>query len=118
MRSPSASSNVFNLSPLGRSALFMAAGRAIESKKNENDRAFYDPFAHLFASSNGSKGNKYLKKMSKYAVNYIKHRTLYIDNHLTKIIQQSHTQKIDVVFIGIGCDTRAYRMDIISQNPN
>eukprot|EP01084_Bolivina_argentea_P095896 172397_1 len=105
----------FNLSPLGRSALFMAAGRAVESKKPQNERAFYDPYAHLFADSMGT---KYLKKMSKYAVSYIKYRTLYIDNHIKNILNMYDNQNIEIIFLGIGCDTRSYRMDIINHNQN
>lgn len=111
-------SKVFGLSPLGRSALFMAAGRAAESNKHKNERAFYDPYAHLFATSDDCKGNKYLNKMSKYAVAYIKHRTLYIDNHLTNIINKFNNEQIDIVILGVGCDTRSYRMNAIKNNPN
>ena len=106
----------FELSPLGRSALFMAAGRAVESNKHKNQRAFYDPYAHLFSDS---LGNKYLNKMSKYAVSYIKFRTLYIDNHIKNIIKKiDNNDDIEIVILGVGCDTRSYRMDEIINNPN
>eukprot|EP01083_Nonionella_stella_P045820 122832_1 len=108
-------SKIFSLSPLGRSALFMAAGRAIESHKPKNERLFYDPYAHLFADSMGS---KYLKKMSKYAVSYIKYRTLYIDDHITTIVNKFKNEKIEIVCLGVGCDARSYRLESITNNPN
>ena len=79
---------ILTLSPLCRSVLFMAAGRAVESIKMDMKEHFMIHI-HLFADSLGT---KYLNKMSKYAVSYIKFRALFVDNHITNIINKFNDQ--------------------------
>merc|ERR1712157_477367 len=56
--------------------------------------------------------------MSKYAVSYIKFRTLYIDDHITNILAKHPNEPIDIVILGVGCDTRSHRMECIQQRSN
>ena len=114
--------------PLGRTSLFLAAGRAIESEKPENERLFYDPFAKYFA---GEEGVEWLNKMGQAAsdsndensnanvnkdgfVKYIAFRTQFIDQEIEKCVKNNNPKQM--VIFGVGCDTRCYRLPFLPKD--
>eukprot|EP01084_Bolivina_argentea_P105291 188498_1 len=116
------------LSPFGKTSLFMAAGRAIESEKENG--IFNDKYAKIFATD---KGFEYLKKMSmnvddddidengysKELLKYIVLRTKWIDDRIIKSMNEFESninKKKQIIFMGIGCDSRSYRMKCLNMN--
>ncbi len=88
----------------------------MESKKPEDERICYDPYADLFITPKISTLKKALLQIyiriyesvfpGLYA--YFAVRTRYIDDHLQKCLDQGYQQ---VVILGAGYDSRAYRFD-------
>jgi len=110
----------------------VAAGRCIESRKDENVRQFYDPYAEKFC---GEVGFKQLEIMaSTYKIPNAKQRVLDCIVKRTKFIDDSLINAIDyfnkniynnssedkntiqIAMLGVGCDTRSYRLHQVSQN--
>ena len=90
-----------------RTARWMAAARAQESLRA--DRLFTDPFAELFAGSEGQAMLARSQEASGGSANpYLPVRTRYFDDFLLNAAQQ-HTQ---VVLLGAGFDTRAFRLPL------
>ena len=91
-------------------ARLMAATRAFESKRA--NRLFDDPFAERLA---GTEAMQIMTtKAEEYEANgrpYIAVRTRFFDDF---IMQYSHTIR-QVVLLGAGMDTRAYRLDLHPQ---
>eukprot|EP01064_Diplonema_japonicum_P028999 TRINITY_DN4591_c0_g1_i1.p1 TRINITY_DN4591_c0_g1~~TRINITY_DN4591_c0_g1_i1.p1 ORF type:complete len:302 (+),score=44.66 TRINITY_DN4591_c0_g1_i1:58-906(+) len=101
------------LPPLGKTGAFTAACRAFEHAKGEGNRLFDDPYAQLFT---GDVGRSYLEAYAEAravpldtAVLGITERTKGIDSAFLNAIKENITQ---VVMIGCGGDTRAFRMEL------
>mmetsp|Transcript_73784 Transcript_73784/g.117644 ORF Transcript_73784/g.117644 Transcript_73784/m.117644 type:complete len:466 (-) Transcript_73784:11-1408(-) len=136
-------SDDFTVSASGRTALYIAAGRAVESQRGGKDRLFFDEYAHRFASWNSNAGYNFLQLfadaltqmnqanniMSEVTVDYlamfIAFRTKWIDE---QIYHALHTDKQrmregktkgtikQMVILGCGCDTRAFRLSKLPKN--
>ncbi|MEG5173379.1 SAM-dependent methyltransferase [Microcoleus sp. B3-D7] len=88
-------------------ARLMAASRAFESKRT--NRLFNDPFSEQLAGIEAME--LMLPKVEEYEANgrpYVAVRTRFFDDFL---MQYSHTIR-QVVLLGAGMDTRAYRLDL------
>lgn len=99
-------------------ARVIAFYRAVESKKPENERICYDPYAHHFISP---KISALKKKWLQTSLNmwiyelffpgiyaYFAARTRYIDDYLQWCLDNDYQQ---VVILGAGYDSRAYRFN-------
>jgi methyltransferase (TIGR00027 family) len=106
-----------------RSAGIIAAHRAIESSKKSEERICYDPFAGRFLPPGFTViGESDIPEET--ALNLFKNlvpgfheffiaRTRYIDDYLTKFINNGLEQ---LVILGAGFDSRAYRFDELKNN--
>lgn len=106
-----------------RTAQYMAFFRALESKRNENERLFSDPYAIHFVDSKLRLAVR-LSKFPFFAkfINTIINRkipgalssgiarTKYIDELLKKAVSEGVKQ---VIILGAGFDTRAVRLDFL-----
>ncbi|ETO36120.1 methyltransferase [Reticulomyxa filosa] len=116
------------LSKVEQTSLFMAAGRAIESRKPESERAFYDPYAEIFAGTRGFEQLDRIIKTLKIPKPEMFHahitfRTKYFDDMIKAAVGKIEKKceekgikklpKLQVVILGVGCDTRSYRLDIL-----
>ena len=118
-------------------ALYIAAGRAIESKRGGKDRLFYDEYADKFASINNNSGYKFIESFAKkltelnfandvhneittsYLAMFVGFRTKWIDDSIYHCLQKDKermrsgktkgTIKQILVF-GAGADTRPFRL--------
>ncbi len=110
-----------------RTAQYMALFRALETKRDVNDRLFSDPYAIDFLDSK----LRFATRLSKFAPvkNYIQNtiqkkipgafssgiaRTKYIDDLLQNAIQNGIKQ---VLILGAGFDTRPLRLDFLKSIP-
>ncbi|PIF33030.1 methyltransferase (TIGR00027 family) [Flavobacterium sp. 9] len=110
-----------------RTAQYMALFRALETKRDVNDRLFSDPYAIDFLDSK----LRFATRLSKFAPvkNYIQNtiqkkipgafssgiaRTKYIDDLLQDAIQNGIKQ---VLILGAGFDTRPLRLDFLKSIP-
>ena len=110
-----------------RTAQYMAFFRALETKRNQNDRLFADPYAVHFTDSK----LRFAVRLSKYPVfaKYINNiinqkipgalssgiaRTKYIDELLKTAVSKGVEQ---VIILGAGFDTRAIRLDFLKSVP-
>eukprot|EP01012_Entosiphon_sulcatum_P063693 TRINITY_DN9152_c0_g1_i2.p1 TRINITY_DN9152_c0_g1~~TRINITY_DN9152_c0_g1_i2.p1 ORF type:complete len:466 (-),score=38.49 TRINITY_DN9152_c0_g1_i2:533-1930(-) len=90
---------------IGRTALLIAAGRALESGRP--DSLFEDKYAHDLAGTNGydflealaDEGTGVADQVDKIAV-----RTRFLDDAILRV------EPDQVVLIGVGADTRAFRL--------
>ena len=97
-------------------AEFVAGYRALESKKPENERVCYDPYAISFLSSElinyfiNQSREKTQPKQSAYlrVSNSILARTQYFDDVVKSSVDNGLEQ---LVTLGAGYDTRAYRIE-------
>ncbi len=96
------------------SAAGVAGFRAIEAQKPEAERLFYDPYAHLFVPggiawpiSKWVIESGLYERMAPGAAAYILLRERYIDDFLKAQLVQGLGQ---VVILGAGYDTRAFRI--------
>lgn len=105
--------------PLGRTALFICASRALESKKERP--LFVDPYAESLA---GNFGIEFFTAMAKelpfeaplevkieffgkdFAV-----RTAFFDEHISKTIKEKAIDQL--VILAVGGDSRPYRLDCL-----
>ncbi len=100
------------------SAESVAAARAAESSKSENERICYDPFAKDFLGPRYSRILKsrlvtkialwYYDRKVPGAIGCIVSRTRYIDDYLETCIKDGIEQ---LVILGAGYDSRAYRFN-------
>lgn len=91
--------------PVAMTAQFTAKAREIESQRA--DALFNDPWAHLFS---GEAGDRWLtRQKGDYPGLPLVLRTRYLDDFLAAQIHESAMAQ--VVFLGAGYDTRAYRLD-------
>jgi len=90
---------------LASTAYWIAAVRASESKRK--DRLFNDPWAEALASSEGS---RWIQQRSPDSIIPIVLRTRFFDDFLKRIISDN-TAVRQIVLVGAGMDTRAFRMD-------
>lgn len=110
-----------------RTAQYMAFFRALETKRNNGDKLFSDPFAIHFLdtqlklavkASNLPLFRSYLKKKLQKRISGAYSsglaRTKYIDDLLKLAIKDGVTQ---VVILGAGFDTRASRLDFLQAIP-
>ena len=96
------------------SAAGVAGFRAIEAQKPETERIFYDPYAHIFVPWGGIAWSisKWIitsglyERMAPGAGAFILLRERYIDDFLKAQLIEGLEQ---VVILGAGYDTRAYR---------
>lgn len=90
-----------------------AAVRAIESEKPDKLRICYDPFARSFTSALSYRLVKlffgYGERRTHGALTFIACRQRYIDERLCEALGASASQ---VVILGAGFDSRAYRSDL------
>ena len=105
--------------PLGKTALFLCAGRALEAKKMKP--LFVDPYGEPLA---GSFGFEFLRAFAEnlqmegsieekieFVVNQSSVRTAFMDLQLEKAI---NNERIDqVVILAVGGDCRSYRMNCL-----
>ena len=104
-------------------ALEIAGVRAGESTLPENERVFYDPYAKFFFSPDERKNNETPEQVKAQIESYnqimpgangaIVSRIRFIDEYLETCIKNEFKQ---VVIIGAGYDTRAYRIDGVKEN--
>jgi methyltransferase (TIGR00027 family) len=89
--------------------------RALEQLKPPAERLIYDPWAHLFLSAparralaawSGSLTGRVLRRLGATGTTYVPLRHRFIDDHLTAALDTAVAQ---VVLLGAGYDTRAYR---------
>jgi len=91
----------------------MALVRAIESQRPQGERICYDPYARALVNSISFTLSKWVidsgiyERMSKGAIEFITARERYIDDFLTANLGEGLDQ---VVILGAGFDTRAYRI--------
>jgi methyltransferase (TIGR00027 family) len=97
-----------------RSAEGVAGLRAIEAEKPEGERICYDPYAWAFAPAGiGFAISKWIitsglyDRMAPGAVGFVAVRERYIDDYLKTCLEAGLDQ---VVILGAGFDTRAYRI--------
>lgn len=103
-----------------RSAGIIAAHRAIESSRDENQRICYDPFARDFLPAGFTViGPHDISEQEALALfkaivpgfhEFFIARTRYIDDHLQACIDKGLEQ---LVILGAGYDSRAYRFDAL-----
>ncbi|HEX8014576.1 MAG TPA: SAM-dependent methyltransferase [Flavobacterium sp.] len=110
-----------------RTAQYMALFRALETKRNSNDKLFSDEYAIHFLEAK----LRFASRISKYAIirKYISNtiqkkipgalssgiaRTKYIDDLLKSTITNGVKQ---VIILGAGFDTRALRLDFLESIP-
>src|SRR5262245_38222743 len=90
----------------------MALVRAIESQKPEDERLFYDPFARSLVNGFKFTMSKFFIDSGLYArmggneLTFILARERYIDDFLKAMLHEGLDQ---IVILGAGFDTRAYR---------
>ncbi len=96
------------------SAAGVAGFRAIEAEKAESERVIYDPYAYVFTPGGlGWSISKWIitfglyEKMAPGAESFILLRERYIDDFLGEQLSNGLQQ---VVILGAGYDTRAYRI--------
>jgi methyltransferase (TIGR00027 family) len=104
-----------------RSAGVIAAHRAIESSRDENQRICYDPFARDFLPEGFTViGPHDISEQEALALfkaivpgfhEFFIARTRYIDDHLQDCIDKGLEQ---LVILGAGYDSRAYRFDALA----
>ena len=90
-----------------RTAKLVAAWRAMESEKAENERLFYDPYAKRFAGEDGEKFAQIMENALKGHRQIIILRTRYIDDYVKKCLKDNAQQ---LVIFGAGYDCRALRL--------
>jgi methyltransferase (TIGR00027 family) len=101
-----------------QSAMGVALFRAIESQKPETRRICYDPYAHAFVPTVSYFLVKLFvdsglyERMGPGAMGFIVVRERYIDDYLKTTLEEGLDQ---VVLLGAGFDTRAYRIPGIEQ---
>ncbi len=92
----------------------MAAIRAVETQKPASRRICYDPFARKFTSPGyflfECAFNTYAEWRSPGLIGFVACRTRYIDDYLEQCLQKNTKQ---VVILGAGLDSRAYRFDAL-----
>ncbi len=100
-------------SGISKTALYIAAGRAIESSKPQNFRLFFDPFAAAFA---GNYGRAMLRAMAaemrspeRTLADYVAVRTKFLDNQLISAVEGGIEQ---IVILGVGGDCRSIRLPL------
>ncbi len=104
-------------------ALEIAGLRAAESNLPENERLFYDPYAALFFSPVERKNIETPEQAKAQIASYnqimpgvngaIASRVRFVDDYLKTCIENEFRQ---VVIIGAGYDTRAYRIEGVKEN--
>jgi len=93
---------------VGKTSLLIAAARAMESAKSENERLFNDPYASTLASEEGF---EYLKTFEKErSWQQFITRTRFVDEFVTSTINSTSIRQ--VVILGAGMDTRALRLPL------
>lgn len=91
---------------IAKTSLLTAALRAVESKRNEDERLFFDPYAEALA---GEEGFVLLKKGIEAAGDQpaIAIRTSFMDKKIAEALEKGVRQ---IVMLAAGMDTRAYRL--------
>jgi len=97
-------------SAICRTAVVMAAKRAIEHQRD--DRLFEDPFAASLAGNNAIQEQldyyQTLDPRSQLKMQFVAIRTRYFDDFIVKSLPLSN----QIVLLGSGLDTRAYRLPL------
>ncbi len=129
--------DTYSMTPSGQSALYIAAGRAIESKRGGKDRLFLDEYADIFASANNNSGYNFISLFSDavtqmnaannitggvtvdYLAMFVAFRTKWIDDSIYYALNSDKRRMRDgltkgtikqIVIVGVGCDTRSFRL--------
>jgi methyltransferase (TIGR00027 family) len=89
------------------SAYWIAASRARESARD--DRLFDDPYASMLAGERGVAAMAASERAAGGENAFLPVRTRYFDDALTAAVKDGCRQ---VVLLGAGLDTRAYRLDV------
>lgn len=108
------------VSPLGRTAQYICAARAMESHYPPSERLFNDPFAEKFA---GEYGFNYLKAIAntfpesipletrmRGLANRTAARTAFLDKAIKECIFENKVRQF--IIMGVGGDCRSYRLDL------
>jgi len=97
-------------SGVGKTSLFVASGRALESSKPANERLFYDEFAAALAGSVvvSKEGIAQLPPDAQVAYEGIAVRTKFVDTLVYQYVVQNLIQQ--VIVPGAGLDDRAFRL--------
>ena len=88
---------------LGSTAFWTASVRALESRRD--DHLFNDPWADALA---GEAGKAWIEQRNEVSVLPIVLRTRYFDDFLQRVTSENDIRQ--VVLLGAGLDTRAYRL--------
>lgn len=99
-----------------QTALGTAALRAIESEKPATERMCYDPYARQFITSwfylQVKLFARYGQQRTHGALTFVVGRCRYIDEYLQ---ERLHPGTAQVVILGAGLDSRAYRGELLSR---
>mmetsp|Transcript_90077 Transcript_90077/g.209561 ORF Transcript_90077/g.209561 Transcript_90077/m.209561 type:complete len:297 (+) Transcript_90077:54-944(+) len=104
-----------------QTAVFVATLRAFESDKEPNDRLFFDPWAKVLVG-----GEKWLKTSADkmlwggsskrdFWIDFLAARTRWIDDSISARVVAA--PELQVVVLGAGLDTRAYRLESLRSKP-
>lgn len=94
------------LDPVGQTAQWVAAARAVESQRP--DRLFDDPYAVALAGQDGARCLQVLGVSGKPIVDYLAMRTWYLDDLIASAVGDTGIRQ--VVILAAGMDTRAFRL--------
>eukprot|EP01083_Nonionella_stella_P110749 324311_1 len=135
--SPTDDKDEYEITPAGRSALYIAAGRAIESQRGGRDRLFVDEYADRFAKCSNNAGYNFISLFADaltqlnheskatgdvsvdYLSGFVAFRTKWIDDQIYYALQtdkqrmrkgQTRGTIKQIVNLGVGCDTRSFRL--------
>eukprot|EP01089_Gocevia_fonbrunei_P005251 TRINITY_DN1548_c0_g1_i7.p1 TRINITY_DN1548_c0_g1~~TRINITY_DN1548_c0_g1_i7.p1 ORF type:complete len:362 (-),score=72.53 TRINITY_DN1548_c0_g1_i7:35-1120(-) len=103
-------------------SLIVAAARAQETLLPEETRLINDPFAADLVNKEAEDAFKFLGQIradQEYPWNVITFRTRFIDNFIKiRLKEMKSSVSPQIVILGSGMDTRAYRMDCLKEYPN
>jgi methyltransferase (TIGR00027 family) len=93
---------------VGKTSLFIAAARSIETKKQKKERLFEDPYAELLAGNEGFNLLKQAQLSFPALQETVAFRTYFIDKCLYEWIIEGNIKQL--ILLGSGMDTRAWRL--------
>lgn len=114
------------LPPVGKTAMVVAAARYLETLRDPAKRWYNDPFAYDFATEEGIKylkliANKTNRDLDFYCWGF-NHRTRFYDEQLSNKVELTlknpKYNQIQIIILGVGCDTRLYRLKTLSKYSN
>src|SRR5687768_9152411 len=93
------------LDPIGQTARWVAAARALESQRP--DRLFHDPFAAALAGAEGITFLRTIGPTAAVVTAYLALRTRFLDDLLRETVAAGTRQ---LVILAAGLDSRAFRL--------